>query len=259
MKLLKTLSILTIIFLFPCNGETGEVIILGANVGSTIDREENEILGLFPDVKGFKSAQLFEISPSKYSIKIEYKDGRSTKILRRVIGWKVLYELKQKADSHPTITTQMRKELNIQKSQELAEQNLETLPFKSFCKVNLTDGKKIQGRYIGTIRNNLQFQTSVSRISVRLDEINSVVYRPEIREAGVVKSVISYTLGSLTGLAVAELWNSQSTPAIDQTWNNRFTGTVLGLLTGGELIQTIEILTSPKKEVILKRKDLNYQ
>ena len=259
MKLLKTLLILSILCLFPCNGETGQVIILGENVGSTIDWEENVILQLFPDIKGFENAQLFEISPSKYSIKIEYKDGRRTKILRRTIGWETFYELKQKSDSQPIITSQMRSELNLKKSQELAEQNLETLPFKSFCKVNLTDGKKIHGRYMGNRRNNLQFQTLVSRISVPLDEINSMVYRPEIREAGIVKSVISYTLGALTGLAVAELWNSQSTPAIDQTWNNRFTGTVLGLLTGGELVQTIEILTSPKKEVILKRKDLNYQ
>jgi len=48
---------------------------LSDSVGTVIDKTEKETFGLFPDIKGFDSAQFFRISDSKYRLSYTYRDA----------------------------------------------------------------------------------------------------------------------------------------------------------------------------------------
>ena len=73
----------------------------------------------------------------------------------------------------------------------------------------------------------------------------SITYRKKIRELPKLKGIL-YTLSGLGGVILAEVWNEQTRPRIDQVWHFRFIGTVLGMLAGAETYQAVNIISSPK-------------
>ena len=76
-------------------------------------------------------------------------------------------------------------------------------------------------------------------------DMSSITYRKNIRELPKLKGFL-YALSALGGVILAELWNEQTRPRIDQVWHFRFIGTVLGMLVGSETYEAVNIITSPK-------------
>jgi len=61
-------------------------VALGDSVGAEIDSVEREAYYLFPDVKGFKSAQLFRLSDSKYRLNYTYEEGGGLRHKSRTVS-----------------------------------------------------------------------------------------------------------------------------------------------------------------------------
>ena len=103
------------------------------------------------------------------------------------------------------------------------------------------------GTFVEYRDRTIQFQSPTRKIQFPITEIESITYRPFIDEGNVKKKAVSFLLGVLVGVGLEELWNIQSRPAVDVMWHNRFTGAVLGLISGIELFEAITVLTSPRK------------
>ena len=73
-----------------------------------LDAEENAILGIFPNVKGFESAQFYQLSENRYEVKISYIEQTDSKLTKRIINWKQFQRLRYRAGSNPEITEEMR-------------------------------------------------------------------------------------------------------------------------------------------------------
>ncbi|MBQ84656.1 MAG: hypothetical protein CMG31_07770, partial [Candidatus Marinimicrobia bacterium] len=87
-----------------------EVVVLSIKVGSSIDAAENILMGLFPDIKGFESAQFYKISDNRYMAKIVFMDRSRRRLKKRHYSWKQFQRLKYLAGSHPEITDEQREQ-----------------------------------------------------------------------------------------------------------------------------------------------------
>jgi len=226
-----------------------EVILLSRKVGITIDAEEKEILGLFPDIGGFQSAQFYKIDDEKYYGKIVYLDHTRSRTLKRYYSWKQLQRMKYSITSYPEITEEMRANHRYKLSYLRVHEMLEQIPNSTFCRIRHANGRKISGTFITYQDRNIFFQSPTKKIQIPITEIESIVFRPYIDTRNPMKKAISFTIGAVVGLGLGEIWNLQSGPDVDITWHNRFTGTALGLVFGSELFKAISILTSPKEKI----------
>ena len=246
---IRSLAGLLLFFLFSeiIPSQKGEIIPLSRKVGTTVDAEEREILGLFPDIDGFESAQFFMLSDDRYFAKIVYLDHTRPRTMKRHYTWRQLHRLKYRAGSHPEITEEMRAEHRYKLSYLSVHEMLERIPPSTFCTIRHTSGRRITGTFVDYRDRTIYFQSPTRRIQFPVTQIESISYRPFVDDGNVVKKVVSFLLGAGMGYAVGELWNLQSRPAADVAWNNRFTGLILGLVSGGQMFEAVSIITSPKK------------
>ena len=250
MKIFNSLLFVFFFLTFPSvRGETEEVIMLSRKVGMTIDAEENEILGLFPDIYGFESAQFFKINENKYYAKITYVDHTQDKTMKRYYSWKQLQKKKYLVSSHPEITEEVRADHRYKLSYLRVHELLEQVPPSTFCTIRHANGRKITGTFVSYQDRVINFQSSTKKIQIPISEIAAISYRPYIDRKDPLKKTISFTMGAILGLSLGELWNLQSGSNVDMTWHNRFSGTVMGLVSGTELFKAVSILSSPKKTI----------
>lgn len=227
--------------------QSPEVIMLSRKVGTVLDAEEKEILGLFPQIDGFESAQFYDLGGGRFRVKIVIVDHTRTRSISRDITWPQFFGMKRIADAHPLITEEMRREHREKLAYLRVEQTVELIPPSTYCSIRHISGRKVTGRFVSYDDGTINFQSPTRRFHFPISELESISYRPFIDDGNPVKKALSFALGGAVGLAFGELWNKQSRPVNDITWNNRFSGIVLGLISGSELFQAVTVLTSPKR------------
>ncbi|MBC8175089.1 MAG: hypothetical protein H8E82_05465, partial [Candidatus Marinimicrobia bacterium] len=246
-KFISSLILVTIL-VTQMWAQKGEIIPLSSKVGTEIDAVENEILGLFPDITGFHSAQFYEMNPNSYLVKIVYMNQANQQTVEKRMNWEDFYALKRIADLHSVISEEMRSEQSDKLSYHYAIDLIKRVPQSTFCTIKLSTEKKISGSFVNYKNNNVLIQTSTSRIRIPIENIELFIYR--IHKIGgnelQIKMVTSL-ITVLIGLGFAELWNLQSIPHKDIAWHNRFVGATMGILMGRVVFEGVRILTSPKK------------
>lgn len=237
-------------FLVLLNGlpaQEGEVIPLSVKVGMMLDAEENAILGIFPNVEGFESAQFYELSENKYEVKITYVEQTVSKSAKRVLNWKQFQSLRYKAGSHPEITEEMREAKRDFLMYLQVHNIMDDIPPSTYCKLKHSNGTTLTGTFVEFKDEVITFQSTTRRIEFPIAELESITYRPYIDDGNTTKKVIAFALGAIAGVAMEEIWNVQSRPAVDVAWHNRFTGLVMGLVAGSELLEAVTVLLSPDR------------
>ena len=250
-RLSRSLRILTLFVLFLTHNvgraQDGDIIPLSRKVGATLDAEEKEILGLFPDIKGFQSAQFSKLGENRYMARIAYLDRTRLRVIKRYFNWRGFQRMKLIADGHPEITDKMREEHRYKLTYLRVHDSLMRIPSSTYCTIRHSSGRRVTGTFVEYRDRTIYFQSPTKIIQFPVTEIESISYRPTIEKGSLVKKVASFAAGGVIGLALGELWNLQSRPAIDIVWHNRFTGIALGLISGSEFYEAVTILTSPKE------------
>ncbi|MFQ6673805.1 MAG: hypothetical protein ACE5GH_03335 [Fidelibacterota bacterium] len=239
-----------LILLLPwtfAGGQQGEIIVLSRKVGTTVDAEEKDILGLFPGVEGFESAQFFKLDGDRYVARIVTLDHTRRRMTKKHYTWKQIQRMKYQVDRYPEITEEVRAEHRYRLSYLSVKETIEQIPPSTFCTIRHVSGRRMTGTFVAYRDRMIHFQSPTKRIAFPITEIESITYRPFVDEGSQRKKAMSFGVGAVLGLGLEELWNLQSRPAADAMWNNRFTGVILGLVSGAEFFEAITILTSPRK------------
>lgn len=251
--------VLILMFSGPLTGQNDEIVMLSKKVGTVLDAEEKEILGLFPHVDGFESAQFIDLGGGRYRVKIVMVDHTRSRVLTRTIGWPQFFRMKRVADAHPEITDEMRREHREKLAYLRVRQSVERIPPSTYSTIRHVSGRKIRGTFVSYDKGIISFQAPTRRIRFPLSELESISYRPFIDDGNTVKRALSFALGAVAGLALGELWNQQSRPSTDRVWHNRFSGVILGLVSGSELFEAVTILTSPRKFIAFTQAEVRKE
>ena len=227
------------------SAQTPDIIPLSKKVGLTVDAEENVFFRIFPDIDGFYSAQFYEAGKNKIIIQIVFIDFSQRSVRRRSLTMREFIELQHHVDVQPPITDRDREGIRKNLTYLTTVNILESIPPDQFIIIKHRTGKKIRGALIGLEKRQLSIQTPISVETIPIWDMASITYRKKIRELPKLKGFL-YALSALGGVILAEVWNEQTRPRIDQIWHFRFIGTVLGILTGAETYQAVNIISSPK-------------
>lgn len=236
--------------------EEPEVVVLSIKVGSTVDAAENALMGLFPDIKGFESAQFYKLSDNRYMAKIVFVDRTRRKLKKRHYSWKQFQKLKYRAGSHPAITEEQR-EKQLDYLTYLRTHNImEDIPPSTFCTIKHESGQQFIGTFVNYQDRVITFQSLTKRLKFPIEELISISYRPFVDDGQLWKKWLAFGIGALAGTSIAEVWNGQKSPRIDIVWYNRFLGIGIGLLFGSEIFEAVSIITSTGKVIALTPEEL---
>lgn len=233
-----------------------EIIVLSVKVGSSIDAAENSLMGLFPDVKDFESAQFYKLSENRYMAKIVYVDKNRRRMKKRRYSWRQLQSLKYKAGSHPFISDEERdKQLDL--LGYLQEHNvMDDIPLSTFCIIKHRNGKLFTGTFLNYSNKTVKLQSPFNKIEFPIEDLESIAYKPFIDDGLIWKKLLAFGIGASLGITFAEFWNTQKLPSTDMIWHNRFLGLGVGLFLGRELFEAVSVLTTPKKVISLTTEEL---
>ncbi len=226
-----------------------EVIPLSDNIGTTLDAEENAILGVFPNIDGFENAQFFQHSINRYSSRIVYRERNRQKNIRRKYNFSQFNQMRNKVKDHPEITEEMRVKFHYELSYLRVDDILKSIPPNSFTTVNRYDGLPVTGRYIKFADKKLRLKQVLGEKVIPITNIEEITYRPIAEEGNTKLQVFTFTAMGIFGLGAGELLNFFGSSTLDETWNHRFSGTILGLVAGMPVYDFVELMTSPKEHI----------
>ena len=226
------------------NAQTPDIIPLSKKVGLTVDAEENVYYRIFNDIDGFFSAQFYEVGNNKITIQIVFVDFSQRSVQRRSITMKEFIGLQYHVDSQPFITDNDREAIRKNLTYLTTIDIIESIPYDQYIVIEHRTGKKIRGSVLGVEDRQISIQTPISVETIPIWDMASLTYRKKIREIPKIKGFL-YAVTSLGGVILAEIWNEQTRPRIDLIWHFRFFGIVLGVLSGAETYQVVNIISSP--------------
>ena len=226
-----------------------EVIPLSDNIGTTLDAEENAILGVFPDIEGFENAQFFQHSINRYTSRIVYRERNRQKNIKRKYTFTEFDQLRLKAKIFPEITEEMRAQYHYELSYLRVDDILKSIPSNSFCTVKRYEGLSVTGRYIEFADKELRLKQVLGEQVIPITNIEEITYRPIAEEGKTKLRVYTFAAMGIFGLGAGELLNFFGSSTLDETWDHRFSGTILGLVAGMPVYDFVELMSSPKEHI----------
>ncbi len=251
----KTILIIGLLLASWATSQSPEIIPLSAKVGTTIDAEENIVFGIFQDVIGFESAQIFALPDDTYQVKIAYLKSGRIKIKTLNYTFDKFIRLKHMIDRKPAITMKDRQEIYENLTYLRTSEILEEIPTGQYVIIKHVSGKKIRGILLPSVDHSLQIQTPVQVLDFPYHQVSGIAYREFFNIRYGWRKWI-YTAGALMGLGLAEVWNGHTNPVPEMGWHYRFMGILLGLLGGREMYEAVNILTSPKTHFTLSPEEV---
>ena len=240
------------------------VAIVSEKVGTEIDIHENRFYRVFPNEKGFVSAQLNIIEDGKFRITIVKNiNGVERKVLR-YIDQTEFEKIKQQIDQLPEFTKIRKIEMYEGMDFLKAERIINEIPKPQFIVIKHSDNKKLRGT-LTKVENNVLFIQGPSQVEeISLSSLDRISYRMEFGKYDKYKNYFYVGTGIL-GLIGGYLYNSQRSiiyndfniPRQDIVFYRYFNGLILGLIFSSEVFDAISTLLTSSETIILSEAEYN--
>ena len=234
----------------------GEIVPLSSKVGSDIDPIENIYFNIFPDIKGFVSAQFYQINDDEFIAQIDFMEYTHERISKRSFSLRKFIELQNFVNKQEMISDYDRKNISGELTYLETDNIIQSIPINQFVVIKHKNDKKIYGTMKSYDGSHIEIQTPVNAVFVPIWELERISYRPTIIEKTNWKWKI-VGLTALSGLLVSEFWNLQTNPRTDIQWYLRFLGITIGLFSASEAYDTVNILFSPMTSFGLTPNEIN--
>ena len=153
------------------------VAVLSEKVGAEIDIHENRFYRIFPQEKGFMSAQIIDIGDGKFRITIVKKiEGMETRV-RRYIDQGEFDNIQNKIDKLPDFTKQRKIEMYEGMDFLRAEKIINEIPKPQFVVIKHSDNKKLRGTLLKVENNILHIQGPSLVEKISLKSLDRISYR----------------------------------------------------------------------------------
>ena len=230
----------------------GEVVILSPKVGTEIDIHENRFYRIFPRMKGFVNAQIISVSDKSYRVRFVTSKRRKKKTFDKPLSLKRFVSMQNYVNRQPEFTEEARIAMYAGMDFLRAVGIISDLPKPQFVKIFHHGRKRLTGTLLSFQDNILNVQTPVGNEKISLEYVETISYRLSTSEYLFLKPYI-YAVSGIIGLSMAQLYNMQRSPRLDESWYFRFNGTMIGLIFSGELFDAITTLLTPTETFILSQ------
>ena len=230
----------------------GEVVILSPKVGTEIDIHENRFYRIFPRMKGFVNAQIISVSDKSYRVRFVTSKRRKKKTFDKPLSLKRFVSMQNYVNRQPKFTEEARIAMYAGMDFLRAVEIISDLHKPQFVKIFHHGRKRLAGTLLSFQDNILNVQTPVGNEKISLEYVETISYRLSTGEYLFLKPYI-YAVSGIIGLSMAQLYNMQRSPRLDESWYFRFNGTMIGLIFSGELFDAITTLLTPTETFILSQ------
>jgi len=242
----KTILIGLFLLLNGLSAQSGEVVPLSPKVGSTISAPENRYYRIFPDIKGFESAQIFDIGNERYSIRIVWYDHGRMRVTKRTWNLRTFVEIQTRVGETIPPSDRLPKEESLE--QEGANTiNYSDLSLHSEILIKPVKGRRFTGTILSHESNKLTLQTWKTQRTIHIKDIVSVTILDTSYDQSFWLKVV-YGFSGLVGVGFAESLNSVANVKGDRRWYNRFLGLSFGLGLGVYLNDWVPFWILPHHE-----------
>ena len=229
-----------------------EIVILSPRVGTIIDIHENLFYRIFPKVRNFISAQIYEVSDLKYSVRIVANKRGKRKTYEKKMSLKQFTRFQNKVNFQPEFTKEAREVMYAGMEFLRAAEIIKDLPKPQYVKVVHNNKKRLGGTLISFENNIISIQTARAIEKINFDYVELISYRLSDNEFLGLKPYI-YAISGIMGLNMATLYNSQRNPRLDESWYYRFYGITAGLIFSGELYKVLSTILTPTETFVLSQ------
>lgn len=234
--------------------QTGEIVPLTPAIGTVVDAAENVYYNLFPDIKGFKSAQFYELPNQSYIARIVFVEYSTPRTTKKRFTLRQITTLQNQLKRLPPITNEFRKQIKSDFTYLNTVEVLNDIPLNQYVVIQHRNGKKIRGTLMSFDEKYLHIQTPLEVLKIPIWQMNNIAYKTTIIDRSSWKRYLLF-LSAGIGIGVMEVWNNHRNPPADKIWYNRFIGLMFGVILSNEFQQISEIVLTPKTEFALTPED----
>ena len=247
-------KVLFLFMIFSFVSGQSEIVSLSPRVESLIDIHENRFYRIFPKVRNFISAQIYNTGPLKYKVRFEVKRKGKSKFYDKKMSLRQFTRFQNKVNSQPEFTDEARKIMYAGMDFLRAAEIISNLPKPQYVKLSHNGKKKLRGTLLYFENNKIHIQTPSHIEVIQLDKVEFISYRLSRNEILGLRPYI-YALSGAIGLNIAGLYNSQRSPRLDESWYYRFYGITAGLLFSSELFEALSTMLTPTETFILSQEE----
>ena len=242
------------------------VAIVSEKVGAEIDIHENRFYRIFPNEKGFISAQIINVGEGKFRVAIVKQiDGKETKV-RRYIDQIEFDKIQNKIVKLPDFTKERKIEMYEGMDFLKAEKIINDIPKPQFVVVKHGDNKKLRGTLLKVENNILHIQGPSLVEKISLSSLDKISYRQSFGKYDKYKNYFFVGTGIL-GLTGAYGYNSQraviyndyNIPRNDIVFYRYLNGIILGLIFSSEVFDALSTLLTSSETIILSEAEYNEE
>ncbi|MFQ6614491.1 MAG: hypothetical protein ACE5D1_06575 [Fidelibacterota bacterium] len=246
MKISKYLILAGFCFGFAPGAQHRVVVPLSSKVGLTIDAEENRYYNIFPHIRGFESAQVFDEGNEKYTVRIVWLDQGRRRTTRRQLTLRQFIEMQNEigsiagrpGDGKLSDTTPDIPVNTILMTDLSASDHILIRPVKGWF---------FSGDVLSTDAQRLRVKTLWGERIIGVDELASVTVLDREYQ-GTRWWKIVYVGSGVIMIGIAELGSRVSGTSGDRLWYNRFLGFSAGLGVGLWVNQWVQFWILPHHE-----------
>ncbi|RMF09345.1 MAG: hypothetical protein D6762_03945 [Candidatus Neomarinimicrobiota bacterium] len=230
MKRSNLTCLLVLLFGVHVWAQNGEVVPLSPKVGLTVDAEENRYYQVFPDIRGFESAQFFDEGNGRITARILWVDHGRRRLTRRTYSLQEFTRMGTAVSETPAPDTWLSVESPTENIPPVNTLAIRELPLHQWVRLRTGRWRWMHGR-IGRIEgSNLILQKSLHSRTLPVSQIWSVTVLDSPPPSYWIPVVYA-----LSGALIAGIFDRGSRWAGatgDRRWYHRFTGFSLGLCLG---------------------------
>ena len=234
------------------------VAIVSEKVGTEIDIHENRFYRIFPDEKGFLSAQIVDVGNGKFRITIVKQIQGMETMVRRYIDQSEFQKIQNKVNQLPVFTKERKIEMYEGMDFIRAEKIINDIPKPQFIVIKHSDNKRLKGTLLKVEDNVLYVQGPSLVEKINLSDLDRISYRKSFGKYDRYKNYFFVGTGIL-GFVVAYGYNSQraviyndyNIPRNDIAFYRYLNGVILGLIFSSEVFDAISTLLTSSETIIL--------
>ena len=151
-----------------------EIVILSPRVGTIIDIHENLFYRIFPKVRNFISAQIYEVSDLKYSVRIVANKRGKRKTYEKKMSLKQFTRFQNKVNLQPEFTKEAREVMYAGMDFLRAAEIIKGLPKPQYIKVVHNNNKRLGGTLISFENNIISIHTARAIEKIKLDYVEMI-------------------------------------------------------------------------------------
>lgn len=253
LKVRSTIPVLVVLLSAGLYCQDWEIIPLSKKVGVVLDAEENQFYSVYPDIKGFESAQYYQLDENTISVRIVFINRGITKTSNRKMSLKSFIALQNTINSMKEITEKDREILRSDLLYLQIDRILSTIPAGRYVIISRITGWKVRGTLSGYDSKELVLNTMLRKKSVPITNLETISIRHEVKARPKLKWVVPAGLGAV-GFTFAGIIVSEKDIGTDRETYTRFAGATLALAATGTVIEAIQAFLTPMETYDLETK-----